>query len=157
MKSFRRIEGRYDGQPVAAASTPSELILANQTHRQIRRSREQGCSHQGNHRGIRATASIAHDPPPQRSASSIPPQNHERIIAAVQRFHTARVKSGKSQMEQIFSASPSEADVPAGKSPRPGRDLDHYASSIAATGAGFAGARVGAGSLRSSTRRRGLR
>jgi hypothetical protein len=56
------------------------------------------------HRGIRATASTAHDPPLQRSASSIPPQNHERIITAEQRFHTARVNAARATRRQVRSA-----------------------------------------------------
>ena len=42
---------------------------------------------------LRAIASTAHDPPPQRSASSVP-QNHGKIMTAAQRFHTTRIKNG---------------------------------------------------------------
>src|SRR2546430_12915473 len=45
--------------------------------------------------GFQETACSAHDPPPQRSASSDPPANRAGIIAResrqAQRFHTARV------------------------------------------------------------------
>jgi hypothetical protein len=57
-------------QPTRSSSRP------NRARRQAHRSREQGCSRQWNHRGIRAIMSFALDPPLQRSASSIPPQNH---------------------------------------------------------------------------------
>src|SRR5262245_5818706 len=43
----------------------------------MHRPREQDCSHQSIHRGIRATKSTAHDPPQPRSASSISPANRE--------------------------------------------------------------------------------
>ena len=58
------------------ATAPS-LELAHQAHRRTIRPREQDCSHQSIHRGIRVTKSTAHDPPQPRSASSIPPNREE--------------------------------------------------------------------------------
>jgi hypothetical protein len=55
---------------LADQSPPVQLTQSssapNPAHRQTHRSPEQGCSRQSNHRGIRATASIAQDPSPQR-------------------------------------------------------------------------------------------
>ena len=45
--------------------------------------------------------SIANDLPPQRSASSIPPKDHRRIITPVPRFHTARVRIGIARFQSM--------------------------------------------------------
>jgi hypothetical protein len=63
-----------------------------------------GYSLQGNHRDIRATKSIAHDPPPQQSVSSIPPQNHRRIIAAAMRFHHNQGQSPRTRSRSMNSS-----------------------------------------------------
>src|SRR5262249_49211523 len=55
-------------------------------HRRRHRSREQDCSRQPSHRGFPATASTAPDPPLQRSASYIPPQNHQENLSSARVF-----------------------------------------------------------------------
>src|SRR5215212_2748424 len=67
------------------AQPPRSSSRPNRAHRQTRRSPEQDYSRRRNHRGIRAIASAALDPPPQRSASSNSPaesqENHNSSTA----------------------------------------------------------------------------
>src|SRR5712671_1456897 len=53
-------------------------LLRQSVFGRAHRPREQDCSHQSIHPGIRATKSTAHDPPQPRSASSILPANREK-------------------------------------------------------------------------------
>jgi hypothetical protein len=69
-------------------------------HRRRHRSREQDCFRQPSHRGFPAAASTAPDPPLQRSASSIPPQNHQENLSSARVFthpgSEARMRSARS-------------------------------------------------------------
>src|SRR6516164_5891368 len=69
--------------PVRPRQSPARQHLV---HQQKRRSREQDCSRQPSHRGFPATALTATDPPLQRSASSIPPQNHQENLTSARVF-----------------------------------------------------------------------
>src|SRR5215472_18466735 len=67
--------------PVRPRQSPARQHSVHRRHR----SREQDCSRQPSHRGFPATASTALDPPLQRSASSIPPQNHQENLEVYSR------------------------------------------------------------------------
>src|SRR5215813_8655195 len=69
--------------PARPPQSPARLYSG---HRRRHRSREQDCSRQPSHRGFPATASTAPDPPLQRSASSIPPQNHQENLSSARVF-----------------------------------------------------------------------
>jgi len=85
------------------ASPPGSLARSNRasTNTSITRT---GLLSSKKYRGTRAIASIAHDPPPQRSASFQPPANRAGIISReshqAQRFHTARVNRLCSNSDQ---------------------------------------------------------
>src|SRR5258707_7147231 len=112
MYSFRRTEGWYDGRPVVAGSTPSNLISAKSsisTNTSISRtgllSSMKSSRHSGNSvhcpRSASSTKRLIYSPAESR-------ENH----SSSQRFHTARVKTGKAPCEHMFSALPQEADIP---------------------------------------------
>src|SRR6516165_7914085 len=111
MYSFSRTEGWYEGRPVAAGSTPSKPISAKSsasTNTSITRtgllSSMKSSRHSGN--SVHCPRS---DSSTKRFTDS--PKNHRRIITAAPRFHTARVKSGKVQIEQMFSGLHLKADT----------------------------------------------
>src|SRR5262245_2039040 len=72
--------------PSPPARPPQSPARQHLVHRRKRRSREQDCSRQPSHRGFPATASTAPDQPLQRSASSIPPQNHQENLSSARVF-----------------------------------------------------------------------
>src|SRR5215831_13266948 len=109
MYSFSRIEGWYDGRPVAAGSTPSKLISArsiSSTNTLITRTGLSSSMKSSRHSG-----NSVHCP---RSTSSMkrlinPPKNHGRIITAAQRFHTARVTNvqfHRGRASNLFRSDP---------------------------------------------------
>src|SRR5258707_10130348 len=111
MYSFRRTEGWYDGRPVVAGSTPSNLISAKSsisTNTSITRtgllSSMKSSRHSGNSvhcpRSASSTKRLIYSPVESR-------ENH----SSSQRFHTARVKTGKAPWEQMSSALPPKADI----------------------------------------------
>ena len=79
-------------------------------HRRRHRSREQDCSRQPSHRGFPATASTAHDPPQQRSASSIPPQNHQENLSSARVFTQPGSSAGMASMCWVGLLYPRIAD-----------------------------------------------
>src|SRR5215475_15713028 len=72
--------------PSPPVRPPQSPARQHSVHRRRHRSREQDCFHQPSHRGFPATASTAPDPPLQRSASSIPPQNHQENLTSARVF-----------------------------------------------------------------------
>src|SRR5215468_6101857 len=72
--------------PSPPARPPQSPVRQYPVHRRRHRSREQDCFRQPSHRGFPATASTAPDPPLQRSASSIPPQNHQENLSSARVF-----------------------------------------------------------------------
>src|SRR5271167_3397071 len=100
MYSFRRIEGRYDGRPVAAGSTPSKLISAKSsasTNTSITRTGFLSSMKSSRHSG-----NSVHCPRSAFSTKRIidPPRITGRIIAAEQRFHTARVNHDQTGLSE---------------------------------------------------------
>src|SRR5262249_30230638 len=85
-------------------------------HRRKRRSREQHCSRQPSHRGFPATASTAPDPPLQRSASSIPPQNHQENLSSARVF--THPGSSPDQLTVSHACSIATPSPPTGDMPR---------------------------------------
>src|SRR5215467_7721506 len=83
--------------PVRPPQSPARQHLV---HQRKRRSREQDCSRQPSHRGFPATASTAPDPPLQRSASSISPQNHQENPSSASRSYPG------SCVDQLTTSAP---------------------------------------------------
>src|SRR5215472_9972884 len=96
---------------MAAPSPPAQPHQSparqHSVHRRKRRSPEQDCFHQPSHRGFPATASTAPDPPLQRSASSIPSQNHQENLTSARVFtHPGSPADLTETLNKLHSWSP---------------------------------------------------
>src|SRR5215468_11699926 len=108
--------------PSPPARPPQSPVRQYPVHRRRHRSREQDCFRQPSHRGFPATASTAPDPPLQRSASSIPPQNHQENLSSARVFTQPGSRADlKEILNKLYFSPPppSGADAPGAWCKRP--------------------------------------